>query len=94
MGGITMKKTAAAILLALLTMAAPAQAEAQVISVKVGQPLREAMVLIAAKNYKAALVRVNEAEAAESTPDEADIINQMKQLIEVCENRGCTVPQP
>jgi hypothetical protein len=66
---------------AALVMAAPA--EAATVSTKVGTALKEAQALAAAGNYKGAMAKVNEAEAAKSTPDDAAIINQMKQYIGV-----------
>jgi len=66
---------------AALVMAAPA--EAATVSTKVGAALKEAQALAAAGNYKAAMAKVNEAEAAKSSPDDAAIINQMKQYIGV-----------
>jgi hypothetical protein len=64
-----------------LLMAAPAQAAT--VSAKVGPLLKEAQSLIAAKNYGAAKAKLNEAEAAASTPDDRAIINQFKNLIAV-----------
>src|SRR5206468_3283059 len=45
--------------------------------------LKEAQALIAAKNYSAAKARLNEAEAAASTPDDRAIINQFKNAISI-----------
>ena len=73
-----MNRTAIA-LLALLTMAGSAQA--MTVSLKVGPLLKEARDLANAKNYKAALAKLNEADAVKSTPDDANVINQMKQAI-------------
>jgi hypothetical protein len=78
MGGSAMKITAAT-LLALMTIAGPAQA--LTISKEVGPLLKEAQALIAAKNYKAAMVKVNEAEAVKVTADDETVINQFRQLI-------------
>ncbi|HEY2010594.1 MAG TPA: hypothetical protein VGH23_16515 [Rhizomicrobium sp.] len=75
-----MKRTAA-IILALLTVAAPAQA--YIISKEVGPLLKEAQSLILAKNYKAAMDKVNEAEAVKVSADDATVINQFRQVIEV-----------
>ena len=69
----------AATLLALMTIAGPAQA--LTISKEVGPLLKEAQALIAAKNYKAAMVKVNEAEAVKVTADDETVINQFRQLI-------------
>ena len=66
---------------AALVLAAPAQAAT--VSAKVGPLLKEAQSLIAAKNYKAAQAKLNEADAAASTPDDHAIINQFKNLIAV-----------
>ena len=66
---------------AALVMAAPAQA--LTVSAKVGPLLKEAQALIAAKNYKGALAKLNEAEAVKSTPDDTAIINQFKSAIAI-----------
>jgi hypothetical protein len=66
---------------AVLVAAAPAQAAA--VSAKVGAALKEAQALAAAGNYKGAMAKINEAEAAKSSPDDAAIINQMKQYVGV-----------
>jgi hypothetical protein len=77
-------------LAALLGSCAPSHPDSpRVISKEVGAPLKEAQTLIAAKNYKAALVKVNEAEAAKSTQVEAHVISEVRQYIEACENNGC-----
>ena len=73
-----MKRTAA-ILLAFLTMAGSAQAAT--VSAKVGPLLKEAQALIAAKNYKGASAKLNEADAVKATPDDAAIINQFRDAI-------------
>lgn len=75
-----MKRTVA-ILLSFLTIAGTAQA--LVVSKEVGPLLQDAQRMIAAKNYKAALTKLNEADAVKSTPDDANVINQMKQFIAV-----------
>ena len=75
-----MKKTAA-ILLALLTLAGPAQA--MTVSQKVGPLLREAQALIAAKDFKAAWAKLDEAEAVKVSADDETVINQMRQAIAV-----------
>jgi hypothetical protein len=66
---------------ASLVMAAPAQAAT--VSPKVGADLKEAQSLAAAGNYRAAMAKVNEAEAAKSSPEDGAIIAQMKQYIGV-----------
>ena len=73
-----MKRTAA-ILLTLLTMAGSARAFT--ISAKVGPLLKEAQALIAAKNYKAAQAKLNEAEAVKSNPDDETVISQFRGVI-------------
>ncbi len=73
-----MKRTTA-ILLALLTLAG--QAQAYTVSAQVGPLLRQAQEMIVAKNYKAALVKVNEAEAVKSTSDDAYVIAQFRNAI-------------
>ena len=77
-------KITAAILLALMTIAAPAQA--YTISKEVGPLLIDAQALIAAKDYKAAQAKLNEAEtkaneAEDVNPDDETVINQFRQLI-------------
>jgi len=75
-----MKRTAV-ILLALATMAGHAQA--MVVSPKVGPLLKEAQQMIAAKNYKGATAKLDEAEAVKSNPDDETVINQMRRAIAV-----------
>lgn len=72
--------TAAAGVSAVL-LAAPAQAVT--VSAKVGPLLKEAQGLIAAKNYAAAKAKLNEADAAASTPDDHAIINQFRSAISI-----------
>lgn len=74
-------KRIAAVLLALLTLAGPAQA--MTVSAKVGPLVKEAQTLANAGNYKAALAKLNEAEAVTSYPDDTIVINSMRQYIEV-----------
>ena len=67
---------------AALVLAAPAQAAT--VSAKVGAALKEAQSLAAAGNYKGAMAKINEAENAPGkTPDDNQIINQMKQFVAV-----------
>jgi hypothetical protein len=66
---------------AALIMAAPAQA--LTVSNKVGPLVKEAQSLAQAKNYKAAMAKLSEAEAVKSTPDDTTVINQIKQYIAV-----------
>ncbi|MDB5740699.1 MAG: tetratricopeptide repeat family protein, partial [Alphaproteobacteria bacterium] len=66
---------------AAFVLAVPAQAAT--VSAKVGALLTEAKSLIAAKNYGAAKAKLNEAEAAASTPDDRSIIASFKNLIAV-----------
>lgn len=75
-----MKRTAVT-LLALLTMAGSAQA--MIVSAKVGPLLKEAQVLMAAKNYKGAMAKLDEAEAVKSNPDDEAVIGQMRHAIAV-----------
>jgi len=57
-------------------------AAAQSVRAVVGKPLQEAQALAAQKNYKAAMAKINEAEAAPNkTEAESKIINQMKEYI-------------
>jgi len=66
---------------AVLSMAGPAQA--LTVSNKVGPLVKEAQSLAQAKNYKAALAKLSEAEAVKSLPDDTTVINQLKQYIAV-----------
>jgi hypothetical protein len=66
---------------AVLTMVGPAQA--LTVSNKVGPMIKEAQSLAAAGNYRAAMAKLNEAEAAKSTPDDTTVINQLKQYVAV-----------
>ncbi len=75
-----MKRTAA-ILLALLMMAGSAQA--MTVSMKVGPLVQEALNLARAKNCKAALAKLDEAEAVKVYPDDETVINQLRQYIGV-----------
>jgi hypothetical protein len=61
----------------------PAHARPRTVSAQVGPLLIEAKALGEAGNYEGALSKVNDAEAAKSTPDDAYVINQMKQYFEV-----------
>jgi hypothetical protein len=66
---------------AALVLSSPAAAA---VSAKVGKPLLEAQQLIAKGDYKAAMAKVNEAEAIPGkTPEESKIISQMKDAIAV-----------
>jgi hypothetical protein len=72
-------KITAAVLLALMTIAGPAQA--MLISLKVGPLLKEAQALIAAKNYKAATAKLDEAEAVKAYPDDETVIDEFRAVI-------------
>ena len=61
---------------------APA-AQAATVSAKVGPLLKEAQAMIAAKNFSGAKAKLNEAEAAASTPDDHAIIAQFKSAISI-----------
>jgi hypothetical protein len=64
-----------------LVLASPAAALTA--SPKVGPLLKEAVAMISAKNYKGAQAKLNEAEAAKSTPDDTALINQIKNAIAI-----------
>jgi len=64
-----------------LALTAPAQAAT--VSAKVGPLLKDAQAMIAAKNYAGAKSKLNEAEAAASTPDDHTIITQFKNAIAI-----------
>ena len=72
-------KITAAILLALMTIAGPAQA--YTVSKEVGPILQKVQALIAAKNYGAAAAKLNEAEAVKVTADDETVINQFRGAI-------------
>jgi hypothetical protein len=77
-----MKRMSALLLAtAFLFMAGPAQA--LTISMKVGPLIKEAQTLAQARNYKAALAKLDEAEAVKSNPDDETVIQQMRQYIAV-----------
>jgi hypothetical protein len=88
---MTVRKLRAAVTAILLGTAAATgatlmlsvPASAATVSAKVGPILKEAQALIAAKNYKGASAKLNEAEAAASTPDDRAIISQFKNAIAV-----------
>ena len=66
---------------AALVLSAPASAA---VSAKVGKPLQEAQKLAGEGNYKAAMAKLNEAEAVPGkSAEENKIINQMKEFIAV-----------
>ena len=71
-----MKRTAA-LLLALLAMAGPAQA--LTVSMKVLPLITEAQILAQAKNWKAALTKLDEADGVRSLPDDATAISRLRQ---------------
>jgi hypothetical protein len=64
-----------------LVLATPAAALTA--SPKVGPLLKEAVAMISAKNYAGAKAKLNEAEAAKSTPDDTALINQIKNAIAI-----------
>lgn len=66
---------------AALMLSVPAQAAT--VSAKVGPLLKEAQAMIAAKNYKGASAKLNEAEGLASTAEDRAIINQFKSAIAI-----------
>ena len=70
---------AAAALLALLTLAGPTQA--LTVSRQAGDLIKEAKTLANAGNYKAALAKLDAAEAVKSYEDDETVINAMRQSI-------------
>ena len=79
-------KLSLTIVLSTLMLATPALAaivrdQPHIISKGVGPLLRQAQALIVAKKYKAALVKVNQAEVVKSTPDDAYVIDQFRNAI-------------
>ena len=81
-------KIAAAILLALMTIAGPAQA--LTVSKEVGPLIKEAQSLINAGDYKAATAKLNEADAVKVYADDATVINQLRQYLTV--KSGASLP--
>ena len=75
-----MKRTVA-VLLALLSMAGPVQA--LTVSMEVGPLVKEAQTLAQAGDYKGATAKLDEADAVKVTPDDATVINQLRQFIAV-----------
>ena len=73
---------------AVLAGAAPASAA---VSSAVGRPLLEAKSLMAAKNYRAAMDRVNAAAAAAKTAEEHNVVDQMKNAIAIASGDTSTV---
>ena len=71
-----------AILLALLTMVGVAQAQTP-IRAKVGKPLKDAQALEEQGNYKAAMAKVNEAEAVpDKTAEESKVTEEVREFVE------------
>ena len=68
---------------AFLIMAGPVQA--LTVSMKVGPLLQEAQTLAQAKNYKAALAKLDEAEAVKAYPDDETVIQQIRHYIGVAQ---------
>jgi hypothetical protein len=64
-----------------LSLAAPAQA--LTVSHNVGPLLQEASAMFKAGNYSGALAKLRQADAVKSTPDDAAVINSMRQAIGV-----------
>jgi hypothetical protein len=64
-------------------LATASSAQAATVSAKVGPLLKEAQAMIASKNYAGAKAKLNEAEAAASTPDDHAIISQFKSAIAI-----------
>ncbi len=76
-------KRIATVLLALLTMAGPAQAQVT-ISPHVGKLLQEAQNMTKQGNWKGAAAKVNEADGqANKTAADTQVINQMRNYIKV-----------
>jgi hypothetical protein len=73
-------KRMAAILLAFLTITGSAQA--LTVSGPVGPLVKEAQTLAQAGDYKGARAKLDEADAVKSTPDDATVINQIRQYID------------
>jgi len=73
-------KRMAVVLLALLTAAGPARA--MIVSQKVGPLLKEAQSLIAAKDFKGAQAKLDQAEAVKvNAVDDETVINQFRRAI-------------
>ena len=61
----------------------PGQCHPCIVSAKVGPLVKEAQTFVQSKNYKAALAKLDEAEAVKSNPDDTTVINQLRQYIGV-----------
>lgn len=72
-----------ALLLATAALFMASAAQAHTVSEKVGPLVKEAQSLAQAKNYKAALAKLDEAEAVRSGPDDITVITQLRQYIGV-----------
>jgi hypothetical protein len=75
----------------VVSLGLTAPAEAATVSAKVGPLLKEAQSLAQAGNYSAANAKLREADAVKSTPDDAAIINQLRQFIAVKSGDTSTV---
>lgn len=72
-------KRSAAILLTLMA----GSAQAMTVSKNVGPLLQQAQAMIADHNYKAAVAKLDEAEAARATSDDEIVIAQMRKFIAI-----------
>ena len=73
----------------------PGQCHPCTVSKEVGPLLKEAQTLIAAKDFKAAQAKLDEAEAVKSDAvDDQIVINQFRRAIELCENDNKCPTQP
>ncbi len=72
-----------ALLLATAALFMASAAQALTVSEKVGPLVQEAVNFARAKNYKAALAKLDEAEAVKVYPDDTTVINQLRQYIGV-----------
>jgi len=80
-----LRAAATALLLGTAALGAGAvlQSASAAVSSAVGRPLMEAKSLLAAKNYRGAMDRVNAAAAAAKTAEEHQIVDQMKNAIAI-----------
>ena len=64
------------------------------VSAKVGPLLKEAQQMIAAKNFEAATVKLDEAEAVKFNPDDAKVISLMRRAVHTMRAQQSRQSQP
>ena len=64
------------------------------VSIKVGPLLKEAQQMIAAKNFEAATVKLDEAEAVKFNPDDEKVISLMRRAVRIMQAQQPRQSQP